>query len=63
MIVTTLEDLPHDKKNCGNCTRRGGACARTQKQYPNGYIKNSSTGEIGGMIACCQHYTGPFANI
>ena len=58
--IPTLEDFPHDKANCGNCTRKGGGCARREKQFPNGYIKNSLTGEIGGIIYSCPHYTGPF---
>lgn len=60
MILPTIEDFPADKANCGNCTRKGGACARSEKRYPNGYLKNSLTREIGGIIYCCQNYTGRF---
>lgn len=57
--MMTIEDFPGDKANCGNCTRKGGACARNEKRYPNGYIK-SMTGGIGGIIYKCVNYTGRF---
>ena len=60
MIIPTIEDFPSDKANCGNCTRKGGVCPRSQKRFPNGYIMNSLTGEISGIIYCCPHYTGRF---
>ena len=58
MILPTIEDFPSDRANCGNCTRKGGSCARSEKQYPNGYVKDSQTGEISGIIYCCPNYTG-----
>lgn len=62
MVLPTLDDLPQDKANCATCTRQGGICQRGKenKKTPNGYIRNSATGEICGMIASCLHYTGPF---
>jgi hypothetical protein len=60
--LMTIEDFPNDKANCGNCTRRGAACPRREKRHPNGYVKNSLTGEIGGIIYCCPEYTGNFEN-
>lgn len=56
-VLLTIEDLPHNKPNCGNCTRQGASCPRREKRFPNGYVK-SHTGEIGGIICGCQHYTG-----
>lgn len=60
MILPTIEDFPSNKANCGTCTRKGGACARSEKRHPNGYIKNSQTGEVAGIIYGCPNYTGPF---
>lgn len=57
-VPLELEDFPQDRPNCGNCTRRGGPCARSEKQFPNGHIKNSQTGEICGIIYRCPNYTG-----
>ena len=39
-VLLTLEDFPQDSANCGNCTRKGGACERTKnnKQQHNGYL-------------------------
>lgn len=59
-VLITLEDFPNDRANCGNCTRKGGHCPRGDKRNPNGYVKNSLTGEIGGIIYRCMNYTGPF---
>lgn len=59
-VLLTIEDFPADKKNCGNCTRKDGVCPRKSKQNPNGYVMNSVTGEIGGIIYCCPNYTGKF---
>lgn len=58
--MITLEDLPHDKANCGNCTRQGAGCARREKRFPNGYVVSEVTKQISGTIAGCPHYTGPF---
>lgn len=56
----TLEDLPADKANCGNCTRKGGSCPRKQvnKNQHNGYIFRN--GEVVGMICGCPNYTGSY---
>lgn len=59
-VLPTIEDFPFNKRNCGNCTRKSGVCPRNKKKYPNGYVMNSATGEIGGIIYCCPDYTGPF---
>lgn len=59
-VLTTIEDFPADKKNCGNCTRKAGVCPRRKKENPNGYVMNSVTGEIGGIIYRCPNYTGQF---
>ena len=58
----TIDDFPSDRKNCGNCTRKGGACPRNSKRHPNGYVMNSVTGEVGGVIYRCPNYTGSFEN-
>ena len=58
-----MYDFPSDEANCGNCTRKGGHCARTEKQFPNGYILNSQTKEISGIIYSCPNYTGPFEKL
>lgn len=57
-VQLTIDDLPQGKKNCATCTYRGPGCARMQKRYPNGMVKSSVTGEIGGIIAGCVHYKG-----
>jgi len=59
-VELTLEDFPSDKKNCGNCTRKAGVCPRRKKSNQNGYVMNSVTGEVGGIIYCCPNYTGHF---
>lgn len=59
MSAITMDDFPADRKNCGNCTRNGGACPRGEKRFPNGYVL-TGTREIGGVIYCCQNYTGRF---
>ena len=59
-VLYTIGDMPGDKRNCGNCTRKGGACPRSEKKHPNGYVMNSVTNEIGGIICCCPNYTGRF---
>ena len=61
-VILTMDDFPSDKKNCGNCTRRGGACPRNEKRHPNGYVMNQGTKEVGGVIYCCPNYTGRFEN-
>ena len=60
-VQLTLEDLPQDRANCGNCTRKGGSCARTKsdKTIHNGNIYNH--GEVSGVIYKCVHYTGKYA--
>ena len=58
MVLLTLEDFPEDKPHCGNCTRKGGVCPRSEKKYPNGYVKSSVTGDIAGIIYRCPNYTG-----
>ena len=60
--LLTMDDFRPDKKNCVNCTRKCGACPRNSKRHPNGYVMNSVTGEIGGVIYCCPNYTGRFEN-
>lgn len=60
--LPTLDDLPSNEKNCGTCTRKGGACARNatiKRLMHNGLIYNEA-GECTGMIACCLNYTGPY---
>lgn len=59
-VQITLEDFPQDRANCGNCTRNGGACARSKndKTIHNGNIYNN--GEACGVIYKCVHYTGRF---
>ena len=61
-VLITIEDFPSDKKNCGNCTRKGGQCARSKsnKTQHNGYLFNHFTRDIYGIIYCCPHYTGQF---
>lgn len=61
MKTPLIADFPSNKPNCGNCTRKGGACARNEKRYPNGYVKSSVTGEIAGVIYKCVHWTGTIA--
>ena len=61
-VLLTLNDFPPDKRNCGNCTRQGGACHRSGKSFPNGYVINELTRDIGGIIYCCPHYTGRYEN-
>ena len=61
MILPTIDDFTADKPNCGNCTRKGGACARSEKRFPNGYVKSSVTGEISGVIYRCAPWTGRLA--
>lgn len=58
-IIPTLDDFPIDRKNCGNCTRKGVSCPRTKsdKTIHNGYLFNTC-GEVSGIIYCCPHYTG-----
>ena len=60
--LLTMDDFPSDRKNCGNCTRKGGACPRNEKRHPNGYVMNQGTKEVGGVIYCCPNYTGRFEN-
>lgn len=60
--LLTMYDFPSGKKNCGNCTRKGGVCPRNSKRHPNGYVMNSVTGEISGVIYRCSNYTGRFEN-
>lgn len=59
-VQITLEDFPQDRANCGNCTRNGGACARSKgdKTIHNGNIYGH--GEVCGVIYKCVHYTGRF---
>lgn len=58
-VLPTLDDLPSSGRNCATCTHEGGSCPRSNRQqFPNGYVHNSATREIGGMIAGCMHYTG-----
>lgn len=56
-VLPTFDDIK-GKKTCATCTRKGGACARSEKRFPNGYVRNSVTGEIGGIIAGCPNWTG-----
>lgn len=59
-VIPSIEDLPRDKANCGNCTRKGGSCPRSRndKTQHNGLFYRN--GEVVGMIAGCPNYTGPF---
>ena len=59
-----LEDFHADKANCGNCTRRGGACPRqkSNKRQHNGNLYGFN-GEISGVIYCCPNYTGKYISI
>ena len=61
-VQLTLEDFPQDRANCGNCTRKGGACARSKsdKTIHNGNIFGKN-GEVSGVIYKCVHYTGKYA--
>ena len=52
-----MADFPPDKKNCGNCERRGGGCPRKSKRFPNGYVIGLR-GEVSGIIYCCPEYEG-----
>lgn len=61
--LLTMDDFRPDRKNCGNCTRKAGACPRKSKRHPNGYVMNSVTGDIGGVIYCCPNYTGRFEKL
>ena len=58
MVLPTIADLPLNEKNCATCRRTKGVCPRTHKRYPNGYVMNSVTGEIGGIIVGCNNWTG-----
>jgi hypothetical protein len=58
--LPTLGDLPGNERNCGTCTHRGAGCPRSLKAYPNGYVMNSVTGEVGGMITRCMNYEGRY---
>lgn len=57
--IISIEDFSSTEPNCGNCTRRGGFCerSRVQKNIVNGFI-TGLTGECGGLIYRCIHYTG-----
>lgn len=59
-LIPTLDDFPSDRANCATCTRKGGSCARSNKNTPNGIVRNSMTGDVGGIIYRCQHYTGQY---
>lgn len=63
-VLITLEDFPQDSANCGNCTRKGGACERTKnnKQQHNGY-RFGIGGEPTGIIYRCPNYTGRYENV
>lgn len=57
-VEITMADFPSDKKNCGNCERRGGECPRKKsKGFPNGYVIGP-LGERSGIIYCCPEYEG-----
>ena len=56
--LPTMDDLPRDKANCGNCEYRGADCPRREKRFPNGYVMNRCTGEVGGIITGCTKYEG-----
>lgn len=58
--IPTIDDFPSDRANCGNCTRKGGVCARSKsKQRHNGLLMGYA-GEVTGIIYCCPSYTGPY---
>lgn len=54
-------DLPQEKASCANCTNNGIFCERRKKSFPGGHIKNSVTGEIGGIISYCVNYKGLYS--
>ena len=56
-VIPTIRDLPMTGKNCATCRRTNGDCPRAQKRFPNGYVLNSVTGEIGGIIVGCVNWT------
>lgn len=56
-IRYTLDDMPSDKPNCGNCTYRGAGCARARKDLKDG-VRNSCTGNIDGYVYRCVNYQG-----
>ena len=60
-VLITLEDFPQDEENCGNCTRKGGACERSRnnKTQHNGVLYGIN-GEPTGIIYKCVHYTGKY---
>lgn len=59
-VEMTMDDFQQDKANCATCERQDASCPRAKwrKDHHNGYIKNSQTGDVGGIIYCCPHYTG-----
>lgn len=59
-VLLTLDDLATDKASCATCTRKGGHCPRTEKRFPNGYLKSSVGNEISGIINYCNNYTGKY---
>ena len=59
-VGLTINDLPTDRASCATCTNNDIFCERRKKQYPGGHVRNSVTGETGGIIACCVNYEGKF---
>ena len=58
-VDITLDDFPQDRANCGNCTRKGGACVRSKnnKTQHNGNLYGFNS-EVTGVIYRCVNYTG-----
>ena len=59
-VNLTIDDLPNDRASCANCTYNGPMCERKKKQFPDGHVKNSVTGQIAGIISLCVNYKGRF---
>ena len=57
MIKYTIDDLPNDRPNCGNCTYRGTGCARATARLKDG-VRNSCTGNVDGYVYRCVNYQG-----
>lgn len=61
-VEMTMDDFQQDKANCATCERQDASCPRAKwrKDHHNGYIRNSLTNEVAGIIYCCPHYDGKF---
>lgn len=47
-IIPTIDDFPHDRANCGNCTRKGGACPRNKSNKQHNGLLFGYNKEIAG---------------